>query len=145
MRKTAIKLTILCMILLVSMSGIVLGAMNNATNMSNINDTSVDMNTSDVTATPTVADTANMSTTADNQGQGAVAPTQEGVANPTVTDTTADNQGQGAVVPTQEVPTSPQDTVVPTAPAQTPKSPGFGSVVAIAAVLLLAMYIKKSR
>ena len=131
MRKTAIKLTILCMILLVSASGIVLGATNNATNMSNINGTSVDLNTTDVTETPTVADTdiANMSTAANNQGQG--------VANPT--------SPQDTVIPSPQdtvVPASPQDTVVP---VQTPKSPGFGSVVAIAAVLLLAMYIKKSK
>jgi len=125
MRKTAIKLTMLCMILLVSISGIVLGATNNVTVVSSANGTSVDMNTTDSAATPTVADTdtANVSATTDTEGgQAAIAPTQEGVVNPV----------------------SPQDTVVPTASAQIPKSPGFGSVVAIA-VLLFAMYISKRK
>lgn len=120
MKKTAIKLTILSIILLVSISSTALGYASYATNPPN--DTSVpNIGTVDVTEVPTGANVT--------------------VTENTVQETPASIQGE--VVVTVE-PISSQETSVPNIPVTTPKSPGFGSVVSVV-TLLSAMYIVRRR
>lgn len=122
MRNTTIKLMVLSLILLVSMSSTVLGYGSYATNPPNANGTPVNTSTIDVAGTPTTANTANVAVT-ETEVQETVVATPE-------------------VVVTIE--STPKETSVPIEPVQTPKSPGFGSVVSVV-VLLSAMYIAKRK
>jgi cell division septation protein DedD len=123
MRNTAIKLMVLSLILLVSMSSTVLGYGSYATNPPDANGTPVNGGTIDVTGTPTIANAAN------------VAVTETGI--------------QETIVATPEVvvttESTPEETSAPIEPVKTPpKSPGFGSVLSVVG-LLSAMYIAKRR
>lgn len=143
MTKTAIKLTILSIILLVSASSIVLGATYGATNMSDINSTndmnasnsgvniSADMNTSNNTGMSTDANTANTTMT----------PSQGNVVDTSIPTVTSQGNVVDTSIPAPQGTTAPQETSAPPAP---PKSPGFGGIISVA-VLLLAMYIYKKR
>lgn len=121
MRKITIKLMILSIILLVSISGTVLGYANYTTN-GTVNNT--------VEATVNVTE----------------APTDTNTADATVNGTEA--EGTATSTPEEVVATAestyPQETSVPEEPVATPKSPGFGSVISVV-VLLLAMYVGKRK
>lgn len=111
------SLMVLSIILLVSISGTVLGYANDTTN-----DTA--NNTINVTGAPNVTNTANVAVT-ETEVQGTVVSTTE--------DETPEVEA-----------TYSRETNVPEEPVQTPKSPGFGSAISIV-VLLLAMYIGKRK
>jgi hypothetical protein len=143
MKKTAIKLTILSIIFLVSTSGIVLGTVYNNTNMSNENSASYTSNitgeqntsdvvndTSNVTGEQSISDVVN--DTSNVTGE------QSAADNVNVTSTESGTSTTGDIVDT----TTPQETVP--LPTKAPKSPGFESIGAVA-LLLLAMYVSKRK
>lgn len=114
------KLIVLSIVLLVSISGTVLGYANYTTNDDengtiNVTGKSTDTNTVNTTAT-------------DTDVQETVVSTPEEVA------------GIAESTPETAESTYQRETTVPEKPVQTPKSPGFGSVVSVVA-LLLAIYI----
>lgn len=126
MKKTAIKLTVLSIILLVSIS-IVLGATYNTTYVPSVTSTPivpVRINTTNVTGMSTVANTTNAT-----------------VTETVVQDTTVPTPEKTVATVEQTYPT---ETSTPQKPIQTPKSPGFGSLLSVA-VLLLTMYIVKRK
>ena len=156
MKKAAIKLTILSIMLLVSISGIVLGATYGDTNVpnentsdttnvtggqnvsgvvvetSNVTDQSTTDNVTDQSVTDNVTDQSTADNVTDQSIAGNVTATESGVTEPT----------PGIIVDTSTPTETPQDTVP--LPVNTPKSPGFESVGAVA-LLLLAMYVSKRK
>lgn len=129
MKKTAIKLAILSIVLLVSISGIALGAVN--TDIPNQNST-------DVVNDTAINDTANV--TEEQTVSGVTSDTENATEqNVTSIEATVDATPESIA---DTIP-APQETSVPQ-PVQTPKSPGFESVGS-AALLLLAMYVNKRR
>lgn len=121
MRKITIKLMVLSIILLVSISSTVLGYTNYTTN-GTVNNT--------VEATVNVTGASTDTNTADATVNGTEA---EGAATSTPEEVVATTES-----------TYPHGTSIPEKPVATPKSPGFGSVVSVV-VLLLAMYVCKRK
>lgn len=137
MKKAAIKLTILSIILLVSISGIVLGAVYDNTNVSTENSTYVTTNTTNVTEQQTVSDVVSNTTNLTEEQSAA------DNANVTTTDSGIEETVEATPEGVADTIPAPQETSVPQ-PVQTKKSPGFESVGAVA-LLLLAMYVSKRR
>lgn len=138
MKNTVIKLTILSIILLVSISGTVLGYTNYATNgAANSTTSGVSNGTTGGAANGTTNGVANDTgvSTAINTSDAKVTST---VVQATVTYT----QGKVATTTEQTEPTYQKETGDQNKPVRTPKSPGLGPVVSIM-ILLGAVYISR--
>jgi hypothetical protein len=137
MKKAAIRLAILSVILFVSTSGIVLGAVYDNTNVSTENSTTVTSNTTNVTEQQTVSDVKSNTTNLTEEQSAA------DNANVTATDSGIEETVEATPEGIADTIPAPEETSVPL-PVQTPKSPGFESVGAVA-LLLLAMYVSKRK
>jgi len=123
MKKTAIKLMILSTILLVSMSSIVLGEIGDVAATETIGDVNM-------TGGPTDTNTVDMTTVE--------TPIEE---TPSETDIIEETPSDTDI---PEDTSSPSETSIPEEPVETPKSPGFGSMIS-AIVLLSVVYIIRRR
>jgi hypothetical protein len=147
MKKAAIKLTILSIMLLVSISGIVLGATYGNTNVPNENTSDTTNVTGGQNVSDVVVDTSNVTdqSATDNVTDQSTADNvtdQSTADNVTATEPGVTMEPTPGIIVDTVAPTAPQDTVP--LPVNTPKSPGFESVGAVA-LLLLAMYVSKRK
>ncbi len=144
MRKNLMKLVVLSVILLVSMSGIVLGALNNTTGAigNNTNTTKVNI-TGASTGTTTVNVTKTPIVTAISTPVNVTkTPTVTAISTPVNQITITPSKTS---VPEKAVETyPPSKTSTPVNPAGIPKSPGLGFVISVI-VLISAVYMTRRR